>query len=225
MSQMLERLVTGENDVERIYQNAGRKGVDVIKLLWGKRGASITSMVGFFVPVLARQEKQQRNFDRVTSVSQSVDMEFGEVRFYPDGDDYRYGYILDTPENRKKLMSSLTKGWFTIQNERVRNEIMDMAEAKGFGTSFKKNTHEYVKKTQEVTDLEATNEKIQKELAASRKKNALLEKKQKKNDEELALAKLDARENSKSVVTDKDVVDDNDTVQDVIKLAKENTKK
>jgi hypothetical protein len=224
MSQLLEKLAGGEKDVQKIFQNAGRKGVDVIKLIWSKRGMANASCVGFFVPVLARQDNQQRNFDRVTNVDQMVEMEYGEVIFYPDNEGIRFGYILDTEKNRNVLVNTLTTGWFTIQNERIRNEIIDVAQEKGLGTEYKKVTHEYVKKTQEVTDLEKQNEKLEKELELSHKKSALLEQKQKKSAEDLALAKLDAKDNSKPVVTDRDVIVENKDAQDVIELAKKNAK-
>lgn len=218
--QILEKIITGENDVERIYQMASRKGVDVIKLLWSRRGESVARVTGFYVPVLNEKDKQNsmiQKHARVESVSVAVGMEFGELNFYPDSDGFRWGYVLDTKENREVLMYGLKKPWYTIQNENVREKIISMAEAEGLPTEYSKVTHEYVKKTQEQSDLEKENEELKKLLTAQKKKSTILEKKMQKNEEELAMVKLDSKAKNKPLKDSRNIEDDPEAIIDEAK--------
>jgi len=127
---LTESLVTGDKEVSLIYEAANIMGVDVIKLVWKSKGNSVRKIVGFDVPT--RYSVSGYN---PMAETDDVPLIFDAVKFFPDKNGFRWGYVLDTEKNRKVIMGLLSTGFFHIQDKSIRDEIVSVAEKKGIRTT------------------------------------------------------------------------------------------
>lgn len=190
---LLEKLQGYEKQATSIYRLAAKKGLDVIKLLWARKGYSISSIQGFEIGIESGGSIQSQ-FGRVEEVGGSVSMRFGEISFYPDVDGFKWGYIIDTPTNRKKLATSLCKGWFTIQNQNIKKDVESIAIKLGLPTTYNAPRSQFVKKTDSEVKLEAENQDQSKTILALQKELALSRERELKREEEMALLKLASKQ-------------------------------
>jgi len=121
-----KKLISGDKDVEEIFETASLLGVGIIECRWIKNGDSIREVIGYQVPGMLVEE----------NLGMSADAEWvdGTVKFFPDKRSHRWGYIYDTPKNRELLVHSLPTGWFIIVDQNIKREITKDAEVKGVPT-------------------------------------------------------------------------------------------
>jgi len=122
------KLQTGENIVEKIFDNASMLGIDVIEVCWSRSRDQVTDVCGFKVPIVTMNETDDVEADITATDSRWVD---GTLQFFPDQNKRCWGYVYDNEINRKKLTKSLAVGWFFIVDKAVRKEIEEQAETLG----------------------------------------------------------------------------------------------
>lgn len=129
-----EKNLSGGGDIalKTMLKNSAMLGIDVIELLWTPRNRlphmAVIDVVGYKFP---RMTANTNIFDEDTPDSEWID---GTLKFYPDDSGYCWGYVYDTEENRELLATSLANRWFKIVDKRVREEIVSLAESKGYPT-------------------------------------------------------------------------------------------
>lgn len=99
----------------------------------------------------------------------------GVLTFYPDTRLRRWGYLLDTPKNRRWLASQLVSPLVEVVDSRIRNEIIELAEAEGFATERVQadvSLQNYLNKNvpDEVLEKNAEIEELKRQLAEEKKK-------------------------------------------------------
>lgn len=167
-----ESLATGTSDVEMIYEAANHAGLDVIKLVWLKKGTAVPSVMGYDVPTL----RSIGNVDPINMDDEnSVNLEFGQVRFYPDKFDNRWGYVIATKANLERMAHHIARGWYHIQTKSYREEVIKLAESLGVPTSYVAPKSEHVRATvreqkaeDKVTETLESNRELKAELAAAK---------------------------------------------------------
>jgi hypothetical protein len=148
MASFIRKLKSGTKDVERMFETSASIGIDLIEVIWTKSARQSDAMIaGFFVPVIAGFDVQNVTFNADSWVE-------GSVKFYLDERNNCWGYIYDTPENRKLIYGSLSSGWFKIVDKRIREEIIKEADALGFKTTVTPQTEVNVKKTSREINAE-----------------------------------------------------------------------
>ena len=168
---LTESLTTGEREVAKIYEAANHAGLDVVKLVWSKKGKSIPQVMGFDVPT-ATSTTNVNPLDIHSSDEGMVNLQFGQVRFYPDANDFRWGYVIATERNLECMMNHIPRGWYVVHTKSYREKIIKMAEAAGLPTSYVRPKSEHVKKTvreeqaeQKITEMAETEKELRAQLA------------------------------------------------------------
>jgi hypothetical protein len=157
----------GTDDLTNMIEQASLAGCDLIECVWNesKKIARRTAaqVIGFKVPTGAR-------IDESGAVSEWID---GTVKFYPDNNGVCWGYIFDTPENRKDLYYAFSNDWFSIVDAKVREQIKQEAEEAGISTKpadkfsipIKKSRRE-VEADRHIKNLEKDREEMKHKLEA-----------------------------------------------------------
>jgi len=165
----------GNEEIPVLEGNASLAGYDMIELMWTKNGKPRNGSVGkihcFEIPVLRGRRKGNLGDDNVDSKMVS-----GTVKFYPDDAGYNWAYVVDSPNNRKKLANSFKTGWYKIMNIRTRDEIKKLAEEMGLSTSKLDKPKVNIKKTVREIKADENTRKVEKELDESKQRMADLEK-------------------------------------------------
>jgi AraC-like DNA-binding protein len=116
----------GDTDVQKMMENASMLGIELIELLWIPRNKlphySVIDLIGYFIPLI---DKNTNIFDEDKINREWID---GTVKFYPDKNGRCWGYVYDVPENRNLLASSLVNGWFKIVDQKIREQIIELAK-------------------------------------------------------------------------------------------------
>jgi hypothetical protein len=86
------------------------------------------------------------------------------VHFYPDEHFRAWGYIYDTPNNRERLASGLSSGWYRIVDKEVREEIIKLAEEKGYKTTITSTKEVNIRKTAREKEAEKRVKNLEDEL-------------------------------------------------------------
>lgn len=148
----------GNEEVPIIESTAAMAGFDVVELMWikggVKRGGSVAKLHGFEAPAISKS--RNLTFDDSADNLVKSRMRSTTVRFYPDGDNFNFGYVVDTPNNRKRMARNLKTGWYRIQNAKLREEIKKLARELGEPTSPLEKPKVNIKKT--VREIKAEQE-------------------------------------------------------------------
>ena len=164
----------GNEEVPVLEGIASMAGYELIELMWTKNGRSRNGSVGrvhcFDVPVSSGRRKM-----KLDDGDAKLKIISGITRFYPDGNNYNWGYVVDTENNRRKLANSFKTGWFKIMNVRIRDEIKELADEMGLSTSKLDKPTVNIKKTVREIKADEGTRKVQKELDESNKRMCELE--------------------------------------------------
>lgn len=148
----------GDTEVQRMIESATALGIDLIELVWNKKRADLAQIVGFKEPVFSSMSP----LDTEIQADKWIDT---TLKFYPDQNQFCWGYVFDIPENRELLQTSLSNGWFKIVDKRIRDEIVQEAQAKGLKTDITPKREVNVRKTEREKLAEkktkATEDKLQ----------------------------------------------------------------
>jgi hypothetical protein len=126
------KFATGDKEVDSIFDTASIIGVNVIEILRTKLSAAPSRIVGYEVPKVSQSVK---NFS--VDLNTNVKWVTEQVWFYPSDipkeqdEKMCYGYVFDTPANRRKLAQSMKTGWFKIVDQNIRQEIEQLAKEIG----------------------------------------------------------------------------------------------
>jgi hypothetical protein len=172
-----ESLTTGISEVEKIYEAASHADLDVIKLLWLKKGHSVPHLIGFDVPT-------SMSFGGIDPMMMDdendapINLEFGKLNFFPDKsgrEPNRWAYVIATERNLKLMMGHFPMGWYRIQTKSYRLKVIAMAEENGLPTKYTAPRSEHVKKTvneekaeAKVGELLESEQDLKAQLAAAR---------------------------------------------------------
>lgn len=172
----------GDAAVKEMLEVAAMLGIDVIELLWVPRNRLpymyTMEVVGYKFPII---DKNTNLFNDDVSPSSWID---GTLKFYPDTSGRCWGYVYDIDENRDLVASSLVNGWFKIVDKRIRDEIIEYAQSKGYKTEPATAINILTKKSQGEKETESKIANLKKALEDAKERSALLE-------EELAKSKGD----------------------------------
>jgi len=100
----------------------------------------------------------------------------GVLTFYPDKQNRRWAYMLDTPKNRRILAAGIVAPLFEAVDQGIKREIIELAENEGFATervvTMDTSFDAYLNKgvPDAVLELNAEVEALKKQLAEEKKK-------------------------------------------------------
>lgn len=112
----------------------------------------------------------------------------GSVHFYPDNRAQRWGYVLDTPKNRRWLAAVLASEQYNVTDNKIKGEIIDLAIKEGFNSKKRdvdnvdKHLFTYMKSDTrqaeidiltKLAELEQENEKLKAALESTEVKKPL----------------------------------------------------
>jgi phage pi2 protein 07 len=159
---LLEKLISGVKETERLYEFANLSGSSVIKLVLSKQKLPYYEIVNFEVPIGTGNVDANSVVDGV-----QVNFDNGSLIFYPDSSGILWGYLIDTEYNRKQLASCVHKNWFRILDSNVRAEINQLALLNGETLTVDKPKYEKMS----VREQEAIDKmkKMEEELMATRR--------------------------------------------------------
>jgi len=166
-----KKFMTGENEVEAIFENASLLGVELIEVYWNRLSPSVHKVIGYKVPIVSHQNPNY--FEAQVNInSEWVD---GTLKFFPDKNLRCWGYIYDTEENRHLVRTSLSTGWYTVADKKVRKELEDEAREAGFEVDVAEKPLMNVKKTVRERNAEQHANEIEKKYKEMIVKTKLLE--------------------------------------------------
>lgn len=132
----------GDKAVPQMIENASLLGIDLIELLWTpynkQKRASIAQIIGFKIPVMG-------DIDVTNETIEADGWIDSTLKFYPDINGNCWGYCYDTKENREILYRSFAGGRFRIVDKKIRDEIFNEAEKRGFAVEAPVRTEVMVK--------------------------------------------------------------------------------
>lgn len=153
------KILTGEKEQEVFFNLALQGGFNVVELLWSKFRSSSVKTMGFEVPVEVRTNSMSSDVDSMSKIVTAGSW----TEFRPDGENRCWAYVIDTPHNRKVMAASLRTGWYKINDQKVREEVKELALRSGLPTdkvekpitNVKRTAREKAaeKKTVELSDL------------------------------------------------------------------------
>jgi hypothetical protein len=189
-------LLSGENEVKKLYNLASQAGVEVIELVLTNGDCkSNHKIINFEIP--APSQKTNKNpYD--TKVQLNTDLQViggGTVWFYLSGNGSCWGYVLDTPRNRVKLAHSFGADWFKIVDKKVRDEIVELAKSMDLPTTPNPPPQIGVRYSSKEKEAMKALEKAKERAEEAAKKIAEMEEKLKfyesKRDKPLGAVKID----------------------------------
>jgi hypothetical protein len=155
----VRKLGANKEAVEALFDASASVGVDLIELLWNFLRPSVREVMGYEVPIIT----QGGIGDFSAEISTNCDWVEGTTQFFPDVNNRCWGYVFNTEKNRKLLMDSLGNNWFSIADQKVKKEIVDLAEANGLPTTPVPKTVVGIIKTVREKEAEKTIERERKE--------------------------------------------------------------
>jgi hypothetical protein len=173
------KIMSGNKEVEDLFNAAAQSGHDVIELIWKKFRPSVAKHWGFEVPTVSDKSVSASNTLEV-NLATDVKVECGYTLFYPDENNRCWGYIIDTPINRYKLARSIKTGWFLIVDPKIREEVTKMAADKGWPTEALEKPKYGEKVSNKEKQLTRKLEETQAKLSEYQLKIATLEKEKSK---------------------------------------------
>ena len=115
---------------------------------------------------------------KIATATGVVRISDGELRFHPDNRFFRWGYLLDTPRNRRWLAGQLKYPQVIISDPAIQKEIEDLARKEGMATEAAPvqdlafDNYLKGKETEEEIALKEKVEALEKELAEAKKAKA-----------------------------------------------------
>lgn len=173
----------GERQISSLKENAADAGYDLIELKYNKPGETVQQIDGFDVPI-------------VLFNGTMIDVKFvrGNTDFYPDRRGIRYGYVVDTDANRLRIAQSLSRGWFSVSDVRLANEIEELAVKNGIDTVLKAKPEVHLRVTSREKKYMTEAEQLRAELVALKQQIANAEAEGKvKVERPLSSVKIDKR--------------------------------
>lgn len=175
MSFVLAReLISGEIEVKKLIDLASQAGYDVIELVWSKTRGSNTKVTGFQIPVIEETLVSIEN--REVDLSTDVKLIIGTVKFNVDKTSRCWAYIIDTPYNRKKIAQSIKTGWYKVVNNKIREEIREIALKEGYPTEPMIKRNFKMKVSPKEQELNVKIEDMQKQLKEMERREELIKK-------------------------------------------------
>ena len=189
-----KKLTAGSAEVEDIYEIAEMLGLDVIKINGKKSSASVGSVSGFEVGDIG-----YNHLGRVDGAVTKV----GHVYLYPDVNSIRWGFVLDTPKNRRVLASHIAAPVIDIVDKRIKDELIKYCDDNGINVKPEAPTNPYVKKSIPEQRLENQNEKLEADVRML--KRQLEDAIRQKEENDIALLRKEQYRDSQSEVTVKEI--------------------
>jgi hypothetical protein len=115
-----DRLTSGKQQVDALFENADFHGYELIRLVLNKVSdpdAAVTQPIGGF----------QR-------LNEHGDLDFGNTYFYPDQKGRSWLFLVNTEHNRHYLKHSMADTMFSIVDQKVKAELIKECEAEGIRT-------------------------------------------------------------------------------------------
>jgi hypothetical protein len=113
-------LVYDDSKVKRFINACNNANLEIIELLWNQFSEYPNSVWGFDIPKFVKNESA----DVLSSVLNNHTMFNGKTYFNPDNDGRCWAYIVDTENNRAILINSFVDGWFSIVDNKLREELI-----------------------------------------------------------------------------------------------------
>jgi hypothetical protein len=162
---IVEKLITGIKETERLYDFANLSGKDVIKLVLTQQRLPIFEITNFEIPLGTGVIDANSVVDGV-----SVNFEKGSLFFYPDQSSILWGYLIDTEFNRNQLAGCLNKNWFRIIDSKLRAEIAELALTLGYDieknvTKLEKHSPREQEALEKAKRIEEENAQLKKDMA------------------------------------------------------------
>jgi hypothetical protein len=194
-----KKLRIGAKDVESIMDASDSLGLEIIRIVGVKTGASNTGVGGFEIP---------REIVGSNGIGSQYTLTHGIVYMYPDQKLNKHGFVLDTEKNRRVLASHLAAPVLNILDKKDRTEIVKVAELLGKATERGGVVPAHIPQTAAIKKNEEVVEAKSKKLEES--EQALLEEriKTKLLMEQLENAQRTEKIREKSVEAHQEVVDD-----------------
>jgi hypothetical protein len=148
-------------ELESLMDDCEDLGFEFIQLRFGKQSKYPIKMRGRESLAVIRN---RQNGTTYTKVAGSKIVKDGVLFFYPDDKARCWGYMLDTPNNRKYLAGQLKISHVTITDSKIKKEIYKLAEDLGIETEVVQTDHtldSYLKKEEKVEEV--VEEKVVKE--------------------------------------------------------------
>lgn len=149
-------------------ENAQMYGKDYIELRFGESSKYKEKMIGFEdIKLIMRRQGRD---DYATPVGAKI-IKDAVVYFYPDNLKRCWGYMLDTPNNRKILAAQYKLRQVIISDNKIDKEIKALCKKLGYPTEMVVIDHTFdnylkkSKKSEETIDKDAKIEKLEARLA------------------------------------------------------------
>lgn len=161
-----KRKLSGGGDIafDEMLSIASSVGVDLVELLYIPRNKlphyGTPTIAGYQIPIV--------NTTTVTFDNESdggVRWIDGVVKFYPDENGYCYGYVYYTGVNKDLMASSLSSNWFRIIDKNIRDEVVKLAQEKGYRTEPVPFTELKIIKSEKEIEAAKEAEKAQRKIA------------------------------------------------------------
>jgi hypothetical protein len=117
-----DKLTTGKEAVEAVFEASDFLGLEIIRVVGIKPGAHVSGIGGFEVPKVTINR---------TGIGSTHVMTHGTVYLYPDGNMQKHGFVLATEKNKRALTSHLAANVINILSKDDLEEIQALAISMG----------------------------------------------------------------------------------------------
>lgn len=150
-----KRLTSGRKEVEEIIELAESIGVGIIKVTGKKYGHAAIGIANFEVGKWGYNGRGQLS---------GATTDVGYLYLYPDKHGQRWGFVLDTPDNRNRLAGHIASPILKIADKQVEQELIAYCDDNGINTVPVVAASPYIKKSINEERLEDKANKLESEL-------------------------------------------------------------
>ena len=187
------RLTSGATEVKQVYEMADILGLEVIRVTGKQYSHSIGKTGGFEIGKVGYDARGRQA---------SAVMDRGNVYLYPDKNGLRWGFILDTEQNRLALIAHLSQPILDVADKKIKKELIEYCDENGINTKPTAQANPYIKKSLGELRTEKRADKLESDLRKAQLALKRLEEEKEENEKALLLKQQYAADNSDTTVTE-----------------------